>query len=826
MSNRRKMLGAAGACLAAVPGYILARTRAALPRTGGEIGLRDLDHAVEVRFDRWGVPHIDAHTLADALFAQGYVAAQDRMIQMEIARRVASGRLSEVMGKTTLELDRFMRNLVLCRTAERIAAALPTGSALFLERYAAGVNAYLCDRRRTLPVGLRLVAAGRPSPWTPRDCLLAMLLFHWTMDATWTADLMRGRLVRRMGAEAAKRLLAAGGQGNVPLPSAEGEKQRFPTIDPPPECELDFLAHGEGWPEWMSARVNVGAQGSNAWAVSGRRSITGKPLLCNDPHLLHGLPTCFYLCHLRAQDPPCDFAGACIPGVPGVLAGRNASIAWGVARLAADTTDVFVETFTQGETNRYLHEGSWKEAETIEEEIKAFPGRSVKHQVMITSNGPVIARCGEKALALKWVGHDAENDSVGCLVRMGLATNWKEFVRALEGYAGPALSLVYADVDGNIAYHAAGRIPVREGHDGSVPLPGGSASPGWSGYLGLEDLPHDLNPHRGWIAATNTRIVDGDCPHLISTLWGPPFRQERLAEMLSASHEHDRTSMGRMQGDLYTGRGAFLRREMLLAAGNWKEVSPQAAEALRLLQEWDCRADAYSVAQSISHVTWRVLAERLLRHRLGHELFFEYVTSFPSLSHVLEEIVAARDGEWLPPAAGSYEELMRQCLEESLSRLAAYFRTYDMRKWRWGPLHRLEIPHPFSFLKPLGRLLSLGPVPHGGDEDTVCCSPAGSDPAVQLPLRSSLGGTRELAALPHHYSYRACAGPVFRMIVDFSHPDASLWSLDAGQCSNPLSPFYRNFFPEWRRLEYAPMAFSPKKVGEVTHSVLRLSPRR
>jgi penicillin amidase len=799
--------------------------RRALPYRDGMYAVTGLEGDVAVDCDQWGVPHISSGHLEDVLFAQGFVTAQDRMVQMELFRRIASGRLAEVMGKAALSIDIFQRDLGIYRTAECILKVVPSDTLVYLERYSAGVNAYLEERASSLPMDLLFMAQGRPEPWRPVDALATELLFTWLFDATWTADLMRGRLIRKLGKADAQWLLPASGPGNVPVLEYDEPASRPPTIDPPPECEIDFLQAMVPSAPWLVKKVSLYAQGSNNWVISGERTVSGKPLLCNDPHAQHTVPTLFYLCHMKSNEPHCNVIGAALPGIPGMVVGRNEALAWGSTSMSPDTVDVFIETFENDDSNRYLANGGVMEAEVIEEEIKILPGRKYRHQVVITRHGPVIARRGDKGLALKWVGHDADNDSAGCLVRMGLATNWEEFTRSLKGYSGPAVNLVYADVEGNIGYYAAARLPKRKGNDGSVPLPGHIDDYDWDGYVTIQDMPNVLNPDRKWIATANNQVVTGDCPHLITTMWESSNRQARIAELLGSSDKHSLEGMCEIQGDIVDNHGAIFRGEILEAAKEREGLSQRTEKALVILAGWDGRAGKDSVGQTIYYFSWKVMTERLLRHRLGHSLYFEYTTSFSNVSQAVERLLRERREEWLPPSAQSFQELLIQCLDEAILRIETRFRTEDMSQWRWGRMHSLEIRHFLGSIWPLRRLLNLGPVSRGGDSETVCSAMPESEPTVQVLARSAMGGSAELPFLPQPGSDRDYAGSVYRMIVDLSDIDASLWCLDVGQCSNPTSPYYRNFFSLWQGMGYVPMVFSDKKVNELSKHRLILKPK-
>jgi penicillin amidase len=824
MSWRNRALLIAGAVLPAAVSCAAIRERKALPRINGELILAGLEHEVRVDHDQWGVPHIQANSLRDALFAQGFVTARDRMIQLELFRRMGEGRLAEVAGEKALSVDTFMRCLGLRQTVSEIARLLPDDSREYLEDYSAGVNAYVDGTGKPFPLELMFLAGGHPRTWTLEDSLLALLFFNWTMDATWMADLMRGRLILRLGKAEAEMLLPTKRPGDIPV-VRYGKGKRKTAADPPQDCELDFFPWDEDEPPWMVRRVMVHAQGSNNWVVDGSRTASGKPILCNDPHIQHTVPTLFYLCHLRSSEPACDVIGAALPGIPGVLMGRNERIAWGATSLVPDVADLFIETFADGESLRYRSGDGWEEAQSREEEIKVFPAKVVKRRVITTRHGPVIARVGNKALALKWVGHDPRNDSAGCYVRMGMAESWDEFTRGFEGYSGPALNLVYADRDGNIGYAAAGRIPLREGHDGSVPLAGEDERSNWKGYIPSSELPRELNPENGWIATANNKVVDEGFPHVITSMWEPSCRQERIVSLLEEGEKMDMGYMREMQNDVFSARGLFFRQQLLRACEGREDLSPQAVEALRFLSAWDGRASRESVAQSLYFASWKILTERLLRHRLGHRMYFEYVTSFFNVNQAVEEILNAQREEWLPASASSFDELLRQCLEEAAVRLQARFRSEDVGEWKWGRLHSLEIPHFLAANRLLARIFNLGPVPMNGDGETVRSAMPESDPTVQLLARSSLGGASDLPFLPRFFSDRVYAGAVFRMIVDLSDRGRSLWCLDTGQSAYRLSPFYRNFFPLWRKGEYVHMAYGEDEVKDATRSTLVLKPR-
>lgn len=786
----------------------------------GELKLPSLQGEVEVRFDRWGVPHVRAVRLADLLTAQGYLVAQERMLQLELLRRTARGALAEVMGKGALRSDVFMRKLGLAGKAERMAAGMPGKSLACLRAYADGVNAYLEYTGNKVVGRLPFFSARALRGWEVEDSLLCYLLFAWQADATWMEALVKGRIFRRLGKEEAQALYP-------PVESWEkGEREPASAgrscLQPLEECDREFFPYDEDRPEWLTPTLQARAAGCNGVALDGSRTATGRPLLANDLHLPHAEPTFFYLCHLACEEGTYEAIGAALPGMPGIYVGRNRRLAWGAVSLASGAVDLYVEKMAKSGDDVYIVDGSWEKAEGRMEEIRIFPHGVCRQWVAVTGHGPLIGRDGDRGLSLRWADYAAEEaDPVGSLLLVNMAGSWEEFRGALRSHAGPATLFIYADGEGNVGYQAAGRIPLREGHDGSLPLPGWEGKYEWRGYLGWEDMPSACNTPEGHIAASD---VYGTMALPLAESGGghATRRQARLSELVRDRRGLDAEDLKRVQLDRFTGKGDFLRREILEAARGREDLSEKARLALSMLQEWDGVADEGSGAQAVCHLTWRVLTERLLRHRLGHRLYYDYVTTCRDAAGAVEAILRERRGEWLPPTAASFEELLVQCLEEALVRLEVRFGFTDIREWGWGRLHYLRIPHYLPLPKALRKRLCLEAFPRGGDAESIDRSPPLDHAFLQLPWRSGWGYPP--LAVREGYGDLAGAGPVLRMIIDLAPGGSSRWCMDIGQSSHPLSPYRRNFLPLWREGKYAPMPWEEREVAEVTASRLTLRP--
>jgi penicillin amidase len=442
--------------------YLLLRRP--LPKIQGEERLPGLSGEVEVVRDRAGVPHLYATNLEDLYFAQGYVHAQDRLWQMELNRRTAAGRLSEMFGEVALEADRFIRRIGLRRAAEQDAPLLNEETRRLTEAYSRGVNTFVARHKGRLPLEMLLLRI-TPEPWSVTDSLSWGKMMAWSLAGNWESELLRARIIAKVGAERAARLEPLYVRG-------------LPMIVPP---WSDFQGLSTRLLEqYRQVRELAGllstTKGSNNWVVDGTRTQSGKPILANDPHLAPQMPSVWYHIHLNA--PGLDVTGASLAGLPGVIIGRNQRIAWGVTNAGPDTQDLYVERFNPEQSTQYEYQGQWEEAKVIREEIRV-KGRAepVVEDVVITRHGPIINGMGngEPPLALRWTSHDPAT-SAESVIGMNRAGNWQEFTAALKHWDAPAQNFVYADVDGNIGYYMAGRVPVRAKGDGLLPVPAGRAT--------------------------------------------------------------------------------------------------------------------------------------------------------------------------------------------------------------------------------------------------------------------------------------------------------------------------------------------------------------
>jgi penicillin amidase len=788
---RYLVLGLAlGAAVGGAAAYSLLRR--SVPPSKGVARLKGLDSPVEVIRDRWGLPHIYAGSVRDVLFAQGYVHAQDRLWHMELARRAASGSLAEVFGPVALDADRLLRRVGLRRAAEAELAQMVEAMGENLEAYTAGVNAFIEGNRNRLPPEF-LILRFRPEPWTPVDGLAIGKFVGWSLSGNWDTEIVRSWIVERLGPEEAARL-------------EPGYPVGAPLIVPPgAECR------GLGVPLLEELRkvqdvVGVGGGGSNNWVVDGQKSATGKPLLANDPHLPLQLPNIWYEVHLNGGG--LNVIGASIPGVPGVIIGHNERIAWGITNTMTDGDDLFVERINPANPCQYDYGGKWVDGDLVREEIRVRGRREpVVEEVLVTGHGPIISPSipgEERALALRTIVAEPSQQAHAVLL-LNRAGSWEGFREALREWPAPAQNFVYADVEGNIGYQMAGLVPMRAKGQGLVPSPGWTGDYEWKGFIPFDELPSVLNPPTHYVATANNKIVDDDYPHFLGAEYMDGYRAERIVELLEATEKHSLEDFRSIQGDVYSIPGRELVQHLL----SLQPANEDAKRALNFLRVWDCQLSPDSVAATIVEAFFLHLLRNTVADKLGP--LTDYFVGKEVHPAVPDNHYLYRSASWLlglmneAPAdwfAGrTWREVMEQSLEEAVAALRRSLGE-DMSRWTWGRIHYAPFEHVLGRVRALRPVFNRGPVPLGGDINTVA--------------QASYIGSRPYGV----YSY----APSYRQIIDLSDLNRSVAILAGGQSGHPASRHYSDMIDAWRRLEYHPLLFDRGEIERQAEGKLTLRP--
>jgi penicillin G amidase len=787
-----------------------------LPKEEGEIRLAGLEKPVEVLRDAYGIPHIRAASLEDAIYALGFVHAQDRLWQMEVSRRTAAGRLAEVFGEPALEADKFLRTLGVRRSAEANFNRLDRETQTLLQAYAAGVNAFIATSP-VMPIEFWLTRA-KFEPWTPADSLGWIKMMAWDLGGNWRSELLRMRLSKTLPLARINELLPPY-PGEAPLEitdlrrlysSMEKEAPRHAA-----EQRRQTQKSGSG-PNYSAAEkfgpdpdFPAEGLGSNNWVVSGARSVTGKPLLANDPHLGLTAPPVWYFAHITT--PEFEAIGGTLPGVPAIVLGRNSHFAWGFTNTGPDVQDLYVERL-DGAGNYLTPEGP-KPFATRDEVIKVKGGKDVLLQVRVTRHGPVISdalRIAQEAaprghvIAMQWTALREDDLTMQASVKMARAKDWPGFVAALRDYHSPQQNIVYADTQGNIGFVAAGRVPIRKPENdlkGLAPAPGWLAKYDWAGFIPYDELPRVQNPADGMVVTANQRITPRGYPHYITSEWQPPYRANRITELLSALPKHSIPSFARIQGDVVS----LPVKELLPRLAKVTPKSEAGRRALALLANWDGTMLADRPEPLIVSAWWREFSRAIYADELGDSFRGYWLARAEFLINVLQD--KDKQGRWCDntrtKAVETCDELLADTLDAALADLKKRYGE-DMSAWRWGEAHYARHEH-----RPFGRVSWLAPffditVPTPGDTYTVNVG------------RNKLDDDAHPFANTHAASLRA--------IYDLSNLEHSLYIHSGGQSGNVFSPHYKSFTQAWAKGEYIPMVIDAKRIEAGGVKKLRLVP--
>jgi penicillin G amidase len=744
--------------------------RGSLPQISGEVSVAGLSAPVEITRDANGIPHIYGKTDADGWFGLGYAHAQDRLWQMDFSRRIGSGRLAEILGDKGLKTDKFLRTLSVYHFAEQTYANETPETKAMLEAYAAGVNAFIGDPGGPLPPEFHILGV------VPR---LRML--------------KEGGLSQQQISEL---FPPYPGDAPVTLPDLA---QLYQGIDLPLK---QFAAASQDL-------VPEPGNGSNNWVVSGARTASGKPLLANDPHLGLAAPPVWYFAHVETPD--MQVMGATLPGIPGVVLGRNKRIAWGFTNTGPDVQDMFIEKLVG---DKYKTPEGTADFETRQETIHVKDGEDVNLTVRISRHGPVISDVLEPAakavgdghvMSFAWTALRGDSTTARAILEMNKSQNWGEFVSAISGFDVPQQNMVYADVDGNIGYYAPGRVPVRHADNkvrGFMPVPGWEAKYDWQGFIPFEELPHTYNPGRNYVATANHKVVDKNYPHFITGEWAPPYRARRIEALLTGRDKHSVGSFREIQGDVKSLYATDLLPRLLKVA----PANDDAAQAHKLLSAWDGTMNRLKPEPLIYNSWMRELGTLIYADELG-DLFKSYQDS---RSVFISNVLTGGQEHWCDDIKTSVKENCDSRISAALVKALADSRTRtgndDMTTWHWGELHYAHSDHnPLTHVGGLADLFDVS-IPNGGDGFTVNVARHKISDEV--------------------HPWRQFHGPSLRAIYDLSNLDNSRWIHSTGESGNVFSEFYRNFAEIWRNVDYLPMTMDRSTIAAGAAGTLNLNPAK
>lgn len=679
-----------------------------------------LAKGVRVERDALGVPHILAETAEDLYFAQGFVTAQDRFWQMESFRRMTAGELAEVAGLAALESDREFRRLRMSRLAEQRARSVSGEDRAVLAAYARGVNHYMETHMDRLPVEFTLLGY-KPRPWRIEDTMLVGLMMQQSLSNTYKHDLTREAMYEKGDAAKVAQL----------FPERTGSENQ---------------------------------PGSNAWAVSGAHTRSGKAAVANDMHIAWSLPGVWYMTHL--QGPGVNVTGVAIPGVPAIVVGRNEHIAWGITNLGFDVQDLYVPATQQARLER--------------DRIAVKGTAGEPYQQLVNEHGPLFSGPGGKPVALRWVAAENGPFKIG-LVKLNRAKNWAEFRDALREFPGAASNVAYADKDGNIGLQVTGPLPIRKDCNGQRVLAAGTCE--WQGFIPFDELPSFYNPGPGLIVTGNQNPFPEKYAYAVSGNFAPHYRANRILDELKRREKWAPEEMVKLQADIYSPFSHFLAGQAVAAWDRKKASNPLLKGAVEMLRGWKGDMDAAKAEPLIA----TYLANYLRRSIAAKATNMPTIEWEPFIYFgVMENMLRKRPEGWF---ADWDHELLR-CLQEGVEE-GARRQGPDVRKWQWGEFNKLAIVNPVVRGVPwVSGYFQIGPVGVSGSSTTV---------------KQTTGRM----------------GPSMRMVVDFGDPQGGLLNLPVGQSGQPLSGHFKDQWEAYSNATSYPLHYPD---GWTVKSTLTLQP--
>jgi penicillin G amidase len=778
---------------------------------------------VEVRRDRWGVPHIYAKNTHDLFFAQGFVAAQDRLFPMEMWRRTGEGRLAEVLGPSALQRDRFARLFRYRGDMAREWTAYAPDTKSIVTAFVSGVNAYIAFAGDSLPLEFGMLGI-RPEPWTPEVTLTRVTALSGVSNGS--SEVFRAQLIAMLGKERVDQILPA-------------EPAR--ASDPAPGLDLAGISSAS-LGDFESAFADVAytrMEGSNNWVISGKKSATGKPILANDPHRRITNPAVRYLTHLVA--PGWNVIGAGEPASPGVAIGHNDRIAFGLTVVGMDQQDLYVETLgacggpapagaqlaraaggaskaadvvgappknknTSGRATPrdqkpatgilpsrdslgcYWHKGAWRPVESITETIRVKGEAPRVVRLQFTVHGPIVSvdTARSRAFAVRTIHSEPGTASYLASLSLDRARNWSEFQAAMTRWLMPSENMIYADVDGNIGWVAGGIMPKRS-WSGMLPVPGDGRYE-WSGFVNGMQLPRAYNPASGFINTSNNNILPPGYKIPLSYEWSSPYRADRVREVLRQDRKFDVEDFERLQNDDKSKVAEALMPKLLAAA---RRMGRADDPDVKTLAAWDLRMSRDQIAPTI-FASWAPAANRRATGLAlsGHDEAIALLKDnldYPWLENFLSKPI----GGSAPVGTASLDSVLVTALDDAIADLGKRF-GMDRAKWRYGDVHVALFRHPLS------AKYDLPPASRSGDGSTVNAT-AGRD-------------------------FKQTSGASFREIIDMANFDRSVVTNVPGQSADPRSKHYGDLLPLWANDKYFPLVYSRASVEKETEQVLWLQP--
>ena len=732
------------------------------PVIEGEMVVSILDDDVLVTRDEVGVPHIEAKSDADLYRAQGYVQAQDRLFQMDLARRQASGRLAEVIGAAAVDTDKYFRTFSLRHAAELSWQDYDEDSQQILQLFADGVNAFIDEVKGTSKLSYEFKLLGyTPEPWTPIDSLVIGKYMAYDLGGNWSQQAFRSWALQNYSKEQAEELF-------VDYP--ENAKSII-------EANLNLSTNVANafTADYLPPEFN----GSNNWVISGKLTESGEPLLADDPHLGLSTPSIWYQMHL--QSPEQNVSGVIFAGIPGIILGHNEQIAWGVTNVNPDVQDLYIEIPNPENPYQFKYDGKWEDATVRKEPIHVKDGETIDFEVVETRHGPIITNIMtsdteiQEQFSLQWTALQSTQE-LKAILGFNKATNWEEFDLALRDFKAPAQNFVFASKDETIAYKANGLVPIRKLGTGALPVPGDSSDYGWESYIPFDELPTVINPEEGYIATANNEVIGEEYPYHLSNLWARPYRYERIVEMIEAADKKltldDMKAMQMDKKNLHAVE--FL--PSLLKTLQAQDTEGKYKEQIALLEDWNYIDSKDQGAPLIYHFLIKTIENELFADAMPEDIYKLMSGKSLITDQLLRDAYAGNAGVWITEEGG-LDSFVYTTFEKAIEKIESSFGS-NVGKWQWGSYHQLLFKHPLASASPyLAAYFNPKQLPVGGSSVTV-----------QAAAEDRNGNVNH--------------GASWRFVIDVADLTTAQHIVGPGQSGHVKSKWYDNQVQDWVNGDY------------------------
>ena len=818
--------------------------------TTGEIAVSGLKSQVKVYFDDFGVPQIHAQNQDDAYFTEGYMHAQDRLWQMDLTRRVAEGRLSEVLGSSVLDFDKLFRTIGIHRFAYDWYSKISPESKKILESYTAGVNKFIETHYNNLPVEFDALNY-KPEPWKPENSLMLARMMGWDLNIAWYTDYIMGEVLNKTGIEKTSLIFP---DTNItiytkPIEETVDSTSNTEETEKPKKrksvketgllenenakylSQVSYLGKGffdmnQNYREYFN--MNVSHVGSNSWVVSGNRSMFGKPILANDPHLALQAPSRWYEIYLKGGS--LDVRGMSFPGIPGVVIGNNKFISWGLTNLMNDDNDFIILKRDSSDSRKYLYNNQSVAMDSIIEKIAVKDSVETDFKIFTTKIGPVISDLKvkgfadmqqnnedpykDKLMTFRWTGFE-ESDEIKCFYGINTAKNWDDFKNALKDFCVPAQNFIYSDIYGNIGYRAGGKIPIRKTNINYSYIFPGEDELNWTGFIDFDKMPEVYNPPEGYIITANTDpfnwIKDKKDKYYISYLWEPTSRFSRIKQFLDSKTVFDLEDFKLLQNSY---ESPYAREIVKNIAEDINSSPAQRTNdidwAVERFRNWNGDINKNESIGTVYNTYLVFLVKNIFEDELGENIFNDFISIQNIPYRALEILMSQPENEWFDNINSKEKEkradIVKKSLAQAIEFLKTKFTNQDINTWNWGSLHNVKFMHPMGFVEALDKTFNIGPFEVGGDQTSVNNTEYRFSDVIEKG------------------KYNVVVGASMRMMLNMADIEHPVTINTTGQSGQPISKHYSDQARMWSYGDYKKNTMSELEMIDKKYELLILNP--